>query len=41
MKTRSPLMDSLRDKRIFGIPTDFLFSSPLFLILLLLFVSVF
>lgn len=28
-------------KRLFGLPTDMLFSSPLFLLLLLLFISIF
>lgn len=35
------LVRELKRRRVFGIPTDFLFSSPLFLILLLLFISIF
>jgi len=37
-----PAIDrELKKRRLFGLPTDMLFSSPLFLLLLLLFISIF
>ena len=41
-RTGSPSMTrALGKRRLLGLPTDMLFSSPLFLILLLVFISIF